>query len=280
MPPRRIPTIICAALLASIGPVSPGWTQDAELPDIELFDPLVTRNPMPERELEVGVNFERNREGREIETSAELSWRFGRRLEVSLEVPVVTLLPRQGSSVSGLGDISMTAKFLAFESVEHAALLSVGFELGLPTGSERRGLGGSTTATPFITAGKGFGPIDLIGEVNYTWTAGGADSRVQAFQINLAAAYKGWRRVTPSLELNLVTQTRSAKRRGVEADDEDAPVEPSLVGRPQVYLTPGIAVSGLPWMPRGTSLRGGVQIPVTNRKEFDYRILTIFNWEF
>jgi len=43
-----------------------------------------------------------------------------------------------------------------------------------------------------------------------------------------------------------------------------------------VYLTPGIIFK----LPRQTSVRGGVQLPVTSAKEFDYRIIAIFNWEF
>jgi hypothetical protein len=33
-------------------------------------------------------------------------------------------------------------------------------------------------------------------------------------------------------------------------------------------------------MPRGTSFRGGVQIGLTHDREFDYRVLVSFSWEF
>jgi hypothetical protein len=206
---------------------------------------------MPEREVELEVSYEKGREGREFETEAELSWRFGRRFSVSLEVPVVYLSPRDGPDVAGIGDLALDGKYRVFQSVEHAALAAVGLELGLPTGSEHRGLGGSTALTPYVTAGIGLRSIDLIGEVAYTWIVDGADSGLQSLQVNLAAAYTGWRRVTPLLELNLVTQTRGANR---PEEDED---EPDLLGKTQVYLTPGVVFK----LPRRTSLRGGVQIP-------------------
>jgi hypothetical protein len=31
---------------------------------------------------------------------------------------------------------------------------------------------------------------------------------------------------------------------------------------------------------KDSSVPGGVQIPVTSAKQFDYRVITIFNWEF
>src|SRR5262249_52029260 len=224
----------------------------------------------PEREVEVSVSYQKGRDGKELETEAELSWRFGRPFEVSLQVPFVYLSPPDSPDVAGLGDIALDFKFRAFQSGEHASLLSVGFELGLPTGSEHRGLGGSTAVTPYVTAGIGLGPVDLIGEINYGWIVDGADSGSQSLQVNLAAAYTGWRRVTPLLELNLVTRTR-----GSDSREEDAE-EPDLVGRTQGYLTPGVIVK----LPRRTSVRGGVQIPLTSAKDFDYRITAIFNGEF
>jgi hypothetical protein len=273
--PRRLLAALAVAgavavtAVAAVAAVAPAArAQDVEELDVQLFDPLVTRSPVPERELEIEVDYEKSREGRELETEVELSWRFGRALSVSLGVPVVYLSPRDGSDVAGIGDLTLDGKYRVFQSVEHAALAAVGLELGLPTGSERRGLGGSTALTPYLTAGIGLRWIDLIGEVAYTWIVDGTDSGLQSLQVNLAAAYTGWRRVTPLLELNLVTQTRGADR-----PEED---EPDLVGRTQVYLTPGIVFD----LPRRTSLRGGVQIPLTSAKEFDYRIIAIVNWEF
>jgi hypothetical protein len=115
----------------------------------------------------------------------------------------------------------------------------------------------------------------------------GTDSGVQALGVNLAVGYVGWRRVVPFLELNVVTQTRSGGRGGnrgevngedgeVEEDQEVEDDDPDLVGRPQVYLTPGARFD----FRRGLSMRVGVQFPVTSAKEFDYRILAAFNWEF
>jgi hypothetical protein len=226
MPRRALAALTTAVALAVVALIVPlARAQDVEEPDVQVFDPLVTRNPKPERELEIHFSYEKRRDGREVETAVELSWRFGRPFSISLEVPFVYLSPHDGSDVAGIGDIALDARFRVFQSVEHSALVSVGVELGLPTGSEHRGLGGSTAATPYVAAGIGLGPIDLIGEVNYSWTVDGADSGTQTLRVNLAAAYTDWRRVTPLLELNMVTQTH-----GADSRKEDGP---DLVERPR-----------------------------------------------
>jgi hypothetical protein len=89
-------------------------------------------------------------------------------------------------------------------------------------------------------------------------------------------AYKGWRQVVPMLEVSLVTQTTGANG----GDEEGEEGEKDLVGKTQVYLTPGVIVRSLSWMPAGTSFRGGVQIGLTHDREFDYRVLASFSWEF
>lgn len=251
--------------------------QDVEQPVIELFDPLVTRNPTPERELELNVEYEKGDGGTEVEVDVELAWRFAERVEASVEVPVLFLMPREDSDESGLGDITLGGKVLVFQSIDQPALVTVGLELGLPTGSESRGLGGSFSVTPYVTAGAGLGPVDLIGDIGYTWILDGPDDGVETFAVNVAVAYKGWRRVTPMLEVSLVTRT-SGGNGGSEDEEEEG--ERDLVGKPQVYLTPGVIVRSLSWMPPRTSFRGGVQIGLTHDREFDYRVLASFSWEF
>ena len=278
MAPRSLPAVaatVCVLAVAGLGPRA--MAQGVEQPIIELFDPLVTRNPTPERELEVNIQYEKGAEGKEVEAEVEFRWRFGDRIEASVEIPVVFLMPREGSDESGLGDITLGGKVLIFQSIDQPALVTVGVELGLPSGSESRGLGGSFSVNPYVTGGIGLGPIDLIGDIGYTWVVDGSDDGSETFAVSLAAAYKGWRQVTPTLELSIVTQTRRANGSGRGEEGEE---EPDLVGQPQVYLTPGVIIRSLSWMPAGTSVGGGVQIGLTRDREFDYRIFAGFRWEF
>src|SRR6059058_551194 len=45
--------------------------------------------------------------------------------------------------------------------------VAAGFEIRLPTGSERRGLGGEAAIEPFLTAGIAFGAFDFMAEIAY-----------------------------------------------------------------------------------------------------------------
>lgn len=52
--------------------------------------------------------------------------------------------------------------------------------------------------------------------------------------------------------------------------------EPSLMGRVQLYLTPGFNVCRLP----GMTFRAGVELPVTSARQFNYAIHAGLVWEF
>src|SRR5262249_26875275 len=149
------------------------------------------------------------------------------RLQLGLEIPLVITDPKGEPSETGLGDVTLSARVALWSSLERRALVVAGTELTLPTGSQSRGLGGDTSVQPFVPAGVAEGPVDLIGEVGYQWTVAGEASGAEELLASLAAGYVGWRRVTPSLEVNLVHQTRG---------------HGELVGRTQVYLTPGLGV--------------------------------------
>jgi hypothetical protein len=101
-------------------------------------------------------------------------------------------MPEEGSDETGLGDITLGGKALLFQSIELPALLTAGLDLGLPTASESRGLGGDLSVTPYLAAGIAVGPVDLIGDVAYTWTVDGPDEGIEFFGVSLAAGYKGW----------------------------------------------------------------------------------------
>ncbi len=131
---RCVGTLVIALLLLS---ALPARAEDEE-PNIEFFYPVVTRRPVIERELELNVRHEKGRGGRETETAGaiELPLRPWWQLEVG--VPLVFTGPRDGTSEGGFGDLAVQNKFLLWKSVEHRALVAGGFELTLPSGSERQ----------------------------------------------------------------------------------------------------------------------------------------------
>jgi hypothetical protein len=145
--------------------------------------------------------------------------------------------PIDALSTAGPGDLTVENKFLFWRSVQYMAAVAGGFELRLPSGSERRGLGGEFGVEPFLTAGIALGPFDVIGEIAYEWNLNNVHGqREQELTANLTVGWPVSRWFTPLLELNTVTMIQGT----VEEDT------PKLGGRTQIYLTPGFNVRPLP----------------------------------
>ena len=144
---RCVGTLVIALLLLS---TLPARAEDEE-PNIEFFYPVVTRRPVIERELELNVRHEKGRGGRETETAGAIELPLLPWWQLEVEVPLVFTDPRDGPSEGGFGDLAVQNKFLLWKSVEHRALVAGGFELTLPSGSERRGLGGTAAVRPFMS---------------------------------------------------------------------------------------------------------------------------------
>src|SRR2546430_1373458 len=141
-----------AVLLVALSP-APVHGADEAAP-LEFVYPLVPRRPVIERELELRFAHDKTREGRRSEAAVALELPILPRWQVELEIPGVFTDPREGASAGGVGDIELQNKFLLLKSVEHKALVAVGFDFEFPSGSARRGLGGEAAGAPFLAAGS------------------------------------------------------------------------------------------------------------------------------
>ena len=255
------------ALLAALALCPMSARAADEEPDIRFFYPVVARRPVIERELEFGFQRSQSREGNTSQVSGAVEWPLTRWWQVEIEVPFVIQNPIDALSTAGPGDLTVENKFLFWRSVQYMAAVAGGFELRLPSGSERRGLGGEFGVEPFLTAGIALGPFDVIGEIAYEWNLNNVHGqREQELTANLAVGWPVSRWFTPLLELNTVTMIQGT----VEEDS------PKLGGRTQIYLTPGFNVRPLP----GVTFRAGVELPTSSAKTFDYRVRAALVWEF
>src|SRR2546428_3120046 len=166
---RRL-TMLLATLATSLAALVPlpaqAWDDP---PGISFFYPLLTRRPVIEREVEFTVNHEKGQDGRVTEAAAALEFPILPRWQVELEVPLIFLHEKERTAQGGIGDIELQTKVLVFDSIDPPALVAVGVEGRLPTGSERRGLGGEAAIQPFISAGVALGPFDVLAEIAYEW---------------------------------------------------------------------------------------------------------------
>jgi len=257
------PRSALVVLILALSPVTAFGTD--EDPSLEFFYPLVTRRPVIEREVELRLRHDNGRVGRRSELAAALELPLLPRWQIEIEVPAVFIDPREGKGAAGPGDVELQNKFLLLKSIELRALVATGFALRLPSGSERRGLGGDAAVEPFLVGGVALGDLDLIGEASYEWNVNAhvRGEREQALTTGVAVGYRGLRGFTPLVELLTVTQTRG------HADE-------AFRGRTQVYVVPGLNVR--PWP--GTTARFGVQLPVGDARKADYVLHGGLVWEF
>ncbi len=190
---------------------------------------------------------------------------------IKLAVPATVREPRAHEpTVGGIGDVSVMAKYAPLMLAERQLAVSGGIKLTLPTGSEKRDLGGQLAVTPFLAVGKGLAAFSLQADAGYTWQlnrprAIEADEedapplrpdREEQITANLTGTYSPHSRLSLILELNTVT---------IMSGDE------TLNERVQLYITPGLSVDPA----TGWNLRAGIQVPVSSAQAFDYNLIVI-----
>jgi hypothetical protein len=253
-------SLILTVLLAGV----PARAQDS-LQNVSFFYPLRTRRPVIEREIEFRVEHAKGRDGRTTEAASAIELPILPRWQVELEVPLVFNDPREATAQGGVGDLRIENKVMVWQSLDWLSQVAVGMEARLPTGSERRGLGGEATVEPFVTGGIALGDFDLLASVAYEFNV---NARVpgpneQELTASAAAAWRVTRAFAPLVELVTVTRTRAA------------PDDP-LRDRTRVSIVPGFNARLLP----GTTLRLGIELPVTRARSADYTLLGGFVVEF
>jgi len=251
---KRLPFGL-AALVLLLSVAAPAYGQDQT---IAYFYPLRTRRPVIERELELRVQHDKGPEGRTTEVAGAIEWPILPRWQLEIEMPLVFRDPRDGAAMGGAGDLEIENKFLVWRSYDWLAAVAVGVEGRLPTGSERRGLGGEAAIEPFVTAGIALGPFDLLASAAYEFNLNShvEGHREQELSASIATAWRLHRLFSPLVELATVTRTHGGN------DD-------TLRGETRLSIIPGFNAR----VAAGTTLRVGIELPLTRPREHDYTLL-------
>ncbi|MBI3626413.1 MAG: transporter [Candidatus Rokubacteria bacterium] len=262
--------LIIMGLSAALPALARGEEEKAE--EVSLPSTFVTEGATPATEVEGTFTMSKSRTERAYGFGfSSLQYAPVPSFGVKLAIPFAVRDPRDTEpTVAGFGDVSLMAKYAPLMLPKQQFALGGGLKLTFPTGSERRELGGTFAIAPFLAAGKGFGPFSLQADLFYSWQLNrgatiraeeeGAESirpeKEQGVTGNLTATYSPVERLGVILELNSVTVVKG---------------EDPLKERVQLYLTPGVSVEPA----KGWNLRGGIQLPVTSAKEFDYNLIII-----
>ncbi|HSD28014.1 MAG TPA: transporter, partial [Vicinamibacteria bacterium] len=115
---------------------------------------LATGKAFPEKEWVLRVSHQPPNETRESEIELVYENRLGPRFQYEVEVPL-RLQARAPGEGTGLGDLTVSGKYVQHFDLSSWTILSAGLDVRLPTGSEEQGLGtGTVRLDPFLAFGK------------------------------------------------------------------------------------------------------------------------------
>ena len=197
--------------------------------------PLITDKAFPEQEMIVGGRFGRN--------GKKVSEYFG-------------------PTESGLSDTSLSVKRVVAFSPRYRALASVGMELTLPTGNDRRGLGdGSVVFEPNLRAGIDWKQIvmQVAGALVFPEKSSDINSLAK-LDVAIGRYYSPDPRlhITPMIEFNTITR-----------------ISGPSTGETKSAILPQVRVKWLVW-----ALGVGVQVPITDARDFEVRPLFDLVYEY
>lgn len=118
---------------------------------------LKTGKAFPEQEVVLRASHRPDDATQETELELLYENRIGKTIQYEIVLPLRASTSVPGES-TGIGDVEVEAKKVVYWSRERLEILSLGVGLGLPTGSEAKGLGSGTFAfAPFVAFGKAWG---------------------------------------------------------------------------------------------------------------------------
>ncbi len=222
--------------------------------ELDFPHPLITSKAFPEQHIILGGRFGRN--GTSIdEYMGILEYRVNGLTNIGIMSRALSIDPDIGPAESGLSDTVLSVnRVLAFSTL-HRALASVGLDLTLPTGNDRRGLGnGDVVFAPSLRAGVAWEQVVMQVAGAFAVPAGISNNSSQAnVDVAIGRSFSLNRRlqVTPMIELNMTT--------GISGP---------WSGETKSAILPLIRAKWLKW-----TIGVGVQVPITDTRDFDVRPL-------
>ena len=222
--------------------------------------PLVAESPTPDTKIRVDYRYQ-NAPGEDGEPGARIStmniegeYALDESVGVEIGIPY-SMRDSKGDegSASHLDNIEVALKYANFSLADHGLLLGGGVEVGLPTGSTRKGIGSSHVVEiePFIDFGYQFDRFEAVGFLKFGFPFNEHTDDKTDLEL-------GW-------NLSLLHKTTDGLQLLIEADGESVRGG-GEDGHNVVNLTPGIKY----WMPHRPNLSfgAGVSFPVSDDKEF------------
>jgi hypothetical protein len=229
--------------------------------DLHFSHPLIAESPSPDTKVRFDYFYRRFREGeRATEHTPRLEFEYAFRPSFSVEANVpYTFRNVEGETRTSHADsLDVALKFANFALKEHHVLLVYGVEFGLPTGSDSKGIGSShiIDVEPYFGLGLKKEKVEVVGfsSVGVPANKRTGDEEATTLGYQLSFLFKP----TPSIQPLIVFDGQTGLN-GLER------------GNTVVNLSPGIKFR--PFHSEQWQVGVGVGFPITNRKDFDTRIV-------
>ena len=228
--------------------------------ELHFSHPLITESPSPDTKVRFDFFYRRFRADRTSEHSPRVEFEYAFRPSFSVEIN----LPYSFRKVEGEPTVSHTdsmdvaVKLTSDVFKEHHVLLVYGVEFGLPTGNDSKGIGSShiVEVAPYVGAGLKREKVEVVGftsvSVPTNKRIGDEDATVLGYQLSFL--FKPTPSVQPMIELDGETGLCGFER-----------------GDTVVNLSPGIKFR--PLHSEHWQVGAGIGFPITNRKDFDRRVV-------
>jgi hypothetical protein len=162
--------LTCCALFSAIAiAIAPPNAEAHGFEGDRFFPPTVsTDDPFATDEFSIGASSFNNPASadgpktREVDVTGEFDKEIFPKFALGVSGTYINLNPqgRQGPAQDGFDNVSVSAKYQAWESAPHEWILSLGGEIDLgDTGSKALGVDSFSTYTPTVFFGKGFGDL-------------------------------------------------------------------------------------------------------------------------
>ena len=229
--------------------------------ELNLPRPLITDKAYPEQEAIVGGRLGRG-PSKTTEAFGTIEYRLNGLTNVELTTSYLNVRPDGGQPDSGLGDSVLSLNRVVAFSQANRWLTSAGLGLGLPTGSQSRGLGsGDLVWEPFVRGGWDWHQVVIQGDAVLSLPQKNTDvNSVFMYDVAIGRYFKPEPRmqITPMIEFN-----------------SETPLNGPTSSVTKSVVLPEIRVQWLHW-----STAVGVQVPITGARDFNTRPMFDFTYEF
>jgi len=227
------------------------------------IDPLITEHAFVDRKVrtDLAVRLLREGEGQAYVNQNIFEYAFTRWFSLEIAQPFVLIDPEAADSETGIGDLTIGAKFQLTRATDtNGLIVAAGVETSLPSGEEAIGAGEEYVLAPLAgvdwAIGSGLFKLQTQAELEIAFPRQAGDGTLEALEWNSAVSYFASPVIVPLVELN-------AEIEGLEEEETES-----------IYaVTPGVVISLADVAGKSFDVAAGAQLFFGSDREADVALL-------